>query len=381
MNSLGANVEEILGLFKGVTKFKVETLMWICLCIMESKTVCLWKTAENARYPDNLPSNFNKRYSRMIRFFETGNGKAILEGIFLLIVTLIGRVGGRMLLAMDRTHFENGKLIRNVLVIGAVWKNVFIPLMWIDLDKKGNSNIEERLALIDDFILVWKRSGSPMPPLLICGDREFIGDKWFMELDSRGAKFIFRLKENRAFHIYTKSGYSKNSKNLRVLRRYMNRNGLKSLDVIIQDLYIFKFTAVKNDSPTPEEPYLYLITNLDDVEEAAELYRLRWKIECCFKHFKSNGFDLECMRLEGNFKTDLIFGVVSLLYVMAIKEGMAENEINPVRQITYKGKDKKSPAKSTFKVGFAILRDKIRDFSQLCMYVYQVIVHSLVIQI
>ena len=378
MTSLGANVQDILVLFKGTSKSKVETLLWLCGCMLSARTVCLWKCADHPSISDSLPTNFNRRYAKMIRFFQTGNGQAITEGIFLLIVKLIGKPEGgtRMFLAMDRTHFETGKMVRNILAVGVVYKNVFIPLAWDNLDKKGNSNTEERLALIDDLTRRWKDTGLPMPPLLLCGDREFIGDEWFTGLDDRSIKFIFRLKSNRLFEIWLKNGYGKKKYKLGVLRRYMKRKNLKSMEAVIRDRYIFNLTWVENDSPDPDEPYLYLISNLEQPDRAGELYRLRWKIECCFKHFKSNGFDLECMRLEGDFKTDLVFAIVSLIYVLAIKEGMLQNEIEPVRQIIYKDKGKTYPAKSVFRVGITVLKDKIRDFEQLCIYIFQSIVHS-----
>ena len=54
-------------------------------------------------------------------------------------------------LLLDRTNWEFSNRKINLLVIGLLYKDVFIPLVWKDLEKKGNSRGAERLKLIDQL--------------------------------------------------------------------------------------------------------------------------------------------------------------------------------------------------------------------------------------
>ena len=55
----------------------------------------------------------------------------------------------------------------------------------------------------------------------------------------------------------------------------------------------------RNPAACPAEPILYWITSLPEAITASELYRKRWKIEICFKCFKTNGFNLQQMKRCG----------------------------------------------------------------------------------
>jgi hypothetical protein len=52
---------------------------------------------------------------------------------------------------MDRTNRDYGKFKINILVLGIVYKGTAIPVLRTLLDKKGNSNSEERIQLVTDF--------------------------------------------------------------------------------------------------------------------------------------------------------------------------------------------------------------------------------------
>ena len=89
-----------------------------------------------------------------------------------------------------------------------------------------------------------------------------------------------------------------------------------------------------------KEPFVYLITNLEDPLQAVGLYRKRWKIEYCFKHLKSNGFDLEATALEGAHKQEILFTILTLAYVLAVREGSLKNKYPFVLSKTEKSTEK-----------------------------------------
>ena len=53
---------------------------------------------------------------------------------------------------MDRTNWQWGKANINILTLGIAFKGIAIPIYWTLLDKKGSSDTQERIALIQKFI-------------------------------------------------------------------------------------------------------------------------------------------------------------------------------------------------------------------------------------
>lgn len=52
-----------------------------------------------------------------------------------------------------------------------------------------------------------------------------------------------------------------------------------------------------------------------------KIYKKRWKIECFFKHMKSNGFNLEDMNFKNLQKASLLVSVISLCYTFSVLRG------------------------------------------------------------
>jgi len=59
---------------------------------------------------------------------------------------------GQYLLIVDRTNWKFGQTNSNILCLAVVHQGVAIPMLSILLDKKGNSNTDERMPLINRFI-------------------------------------------------------------------------------------------------------------------------------------------------------------------------------------------------------------------------------------
>lgn len=55
-------------------------------------------------------------------------------------------------LSLDRTEWQFGDCIFNILMLGVVHEGVAFPLVWCLLDKRGNSNSDERMALFNQFL-------------------------------------------------------------------------------------------------------------------------------------------------------------------------------------------------------------------------------------
>lgn len=78
----------------------------------------------------------------------------------------------------------------------------------------------------------------------------------------------------------------------------------------------FTFVMMPNPKICADEPVLLFLATLTDAKKAAELYVFRWKIECLFKHLKSNGFHLEDLNLKDEGKNLLRFAVAATAYTL-----------------------------------------------------------------
>ena len=68
---------------------------------------------------------------------------------------------------LDRTTWQFGGFTINILLGGLVYQGVAFPLFWTLLDKKGNSNTAERIALMERVLTVL-----PVPRIqVLIGDR------------------------------------------------------------------------------------------------------------------------------------------------------------------------------------------------------------------
>ena len=123
-----------------------------------------------------------------------------------MITTMLG-LNNKMTILIDRTNWDYGKKHINIFVAAALWSHPSlnqksaIPVVWEVFDKKGCSNTQERINLIDQLIKVIGTGNITE----ILGDREFIGDDWIAFLHANLIPFILRIKKNMYIEIDGKS--------------------------------------------------------------------------------------------------------------------------------------------------------------------------------
>jgi hypothetical protein len=134
-----------------------------------------------------------------------------------------------------------------LLVIGLLYRDIFIPLVWKYLEEKGNSNSKERLDLITKLQCWWKSSGVKMPQLYIAGDREFIGYHWLRGLEKREIKFVMRIRANSKIELWYRGKIKDRKLGLKVLTRYLSWKQIDRVEAVLMSDYIVKLSAFKND--------------------------------------------------------------------------------------------------------------------------------------
>ena len=91
----------------------------------------------------------------------------------------------------NKLNPRRGKLDINILMLAIVYRGIAIPIVWTLLNKRGNSDTKERIALIRRFISIFGKDRI----VNVFADREFIGEKWFTWLIENDINFFIRVKK------------------------------------------------------------------------------------------------------------------------------------------------------------------------------------------
>lgn len=349
-----------------ITEKKLSQFLLVCTCILAAQTTNLSMAAKRMSKVLGKIIKFDAAYARLIRFFQTGNSIGILQFVCILAIKTFCQNPNCYLL-LDRTNWKYGKTHINLLVIGLLYRDVFIPLVWLDLGRAGNSNFNQRLILLDELLDWWSLSGVPLPKLYIAGDREFIGFHWFKGLQERNIDYAMRIPASFKLELWFNGKIKDRKLGLKIIQRYLGYSGEDSVEVVLMSELIVRLTAFDNDSSRGKAKYIFLMTNMEDITEASKFYRKRYKIEICFKHLKKCGLRLEDLAVQGQHKTDLMFAALTLIYIMAIQKGIIHfEEIQPQEmRVFYDPKPYIAPAKSVFMQGFEDLLATIFTFEEV----------------
>ena len=358
-----AKIASLRDCFREIGDLKFAALLFTLTCILSARTCNLYRAADFA--PDRGKQvSFRANYGRLLRFFSTGIGQSLQRGVFRAVLRLALGSGSGCCMAMDRTDWKCGGTWRNLLVIGLCFRGYLIPLVWADIGHRGNSDVGARLALLDRLAAWWPKGEVPVKAFPLVADREFGGEFWLLQLAKRGFAFVVRLKSNRQMSLWLDGTLRHKAAKLRVLRRYLQRKGLTSAEVAIADEYLCSIVCLPNTGGRDKEPFVYLLTNLGETQSSGAFYRLRWTIECCFGHLKTNGFDLEAQGFHKEHQVEIVMAVLVLLYTVCMACGvLLQSAQSPQSQKSNTKKYSNGstyPQQSLFRAGLRKLTNEIK---------------------
>jgi hypothetical protein len=128
-------------------------------------------------------------YRRIQRFFADFSFDA--EHFGRLMLALLPQKEN-LVVSIDRSNWQLGSFHINILMLSVAYRGIAFPIVWSLLGKAGNSNRQERQALIKRFIKLVEKERV----LAVVADREFIGKGWFRDLKAAGLPFYIRIKHN-----------------------------------------------------------------------------------------------------------------------------------------------------------------------------------------
>ena len=290
------------------------------------------------------PESQYKRQQRFFRHFSMD------YAVIAQLVIALMAIPEPWVLAIDRTQWDVGNTTVNILTLGVVHEGIAFPLVWMLLDKAGNSNTAERIDLMEQFYELF-----PTVELrCITTDREFVGGPWFSYLllapgDKLKTPFRARIRDSELLY----DGH-------RTLKTRVAFAHLKPGDTHILTKRRRLWGRWVYIAATRLEDNSLLVVATDQAPETAIAdYALRWSIETLFGIYKSRGFCLEETGMRDLERLKKLFALLTIALCWAVKIGQWLNESQP---LTIKAHGRL--AKSIFRYGFDHLRHVVLNLAQ-----------------
>lgn len=291
---------------------RLNFLAQFLLALFKVRSVNLAELATGFGGKARVASN----YKRLQRFFRSfGIDYDVLAR---LLVHLFPVGEGPWYLTLDRTNWKFGKTEINFLVLGIAYQGMALPVMWTVLDKAGNSDTEERTALLQRFV---KQFGQTRIQALLA-DREFVGGHWFAWLQAQGIPFHIRLKRNtllpNAWNVPMRADVLFGSLKPGQPSRLQGRRPAWGCFVHLSALRL-------------DDGDLLLIASSGAPPQAAfAAYARRWEIETLFGALKSRGFNFEDTHLTHPDRLGKLLALLALAFAWTYRTGQALAERQPI---------------------------------------------------
>lgn len=293
--------------FKG--ELNLARVKLICLFIT---ALCKIKTINYDRLASGFDTTVDKKssYRRIQRFMkEFYFPERIVSG---LIFNLLP-VQDNLVLVLDRTNWKFGTKNINILMLGVSYKNVAFPLMFKMLDKRGNSDMAERIELIKQYIEWFGKENIDC----LLADREFVGDKWTEFLNENRIRYYIRIRNNFKIYSYQKQTEIKAFwlfNNLKIGEFY---HYPKIVELHGQRCYL---SGSKTIDRTGKIEFL-IIVSFNKPEQAMTYYKQRWQIETLFRGLKSSGFNIEDTHVTDLERLQKLFSLTMIAFLWCYKIG------------------------------------------------------------
>jgi len=333
-------LKEILAVNLSWDKRRIDCFVKMLIAIMAVQTVNLTRLANYM----GEKSRISSRYRRLQRFFQ--HCEINYNTVAIFIIKLFGFDQTQYYLTIDRTNWKWGKKDINVLFLGIVYKGAAIPIYWLPLNHRGNSNTKQRIALIKRFV---SRFGSGNI-LGLLADREFVGQDWFKWLEREKIPFFIRVKQD---------AISTNARGLEVDIDGLFHGVKKGEKRILEGKRLIYKNQLYLSGTLGEKGELVIIVSNKNTGESIENYYHRWEIENLFQCLKNRGFRFEDTHMTSRIKIKKLIVLLAIAFCWAHKTG--EWRCNNEKQIKLKKHGRKE--KSIFRYGLDLLQDTV---SKLC---------------
>lgn len=323
-------------------KARIKFLDLLIISLIRNRTVSYSKNAVSLN--DRVICSNLRRIQRFFSEFIID-----FDVIARLLMAIIP-IKGPFQLSLDRTNWQFAGVNFNILCLTIVADGVGLPILWTMLDKRGNSNQEERKLLIIRYIRLFGLDSIDC----IIADREFIGQQWFEFLINNPVKFYVRIRENLTV--------LKRGQEVKVFWLFNNLaiNTTRQLDkpILIGGQWVY-LTGMKIINRKKQIEFVIIATYQADIQ-TMQVYAKRWSIECFFKAIKTAGFNIEDTHLTDQKRLEKLFAVVAIAFVWVYLIGEYQNKEKAIPVLIHKRR-----AFSVFRYGLDAINKALLFDNQL----------------
>lgn len=214
--------------------------------------------------------------------------------------------------AIDRTRWKE----RNLFVASLIKNKRGIPLNWLLLNKKGNSNIKEQIRLLKSTLRLCKGY-----QVVVIGDREFGNINLTDWLSKQGCGYVMRTKSNKYLRVASENYQQLKSLGFKSKKSFYLQQVEFTKQPNMSKVNIAFYWSQSTQGKTHNEGW-YLINNLSNLQQTVKAYKKRMGIEAMFKDCKSGGYNLE--QFQGNDKRLLsLILLIAIAYTCSIHKGQS----------------------------------------------------------
>ena len=291
---------------KGHAARKLNTLAALISGIVGSQRTNYPQIA--AKVPDAAkPESRVKRYSRWVNEAQADSKELALEVLPFAKELLAGLSGATLVLVMDGSEVGRGCL---ALMLSVVYRQRTLPLAWIVVKgKKGHFPASTHVHLLKELSKKLPEGAD----VVFLGDGEFDSVELLTVLQDWGWDYVCRTSVNI---ILTVEDIETSAKDLWLLPG--DCLCLPEVGFTRQAFGSVQFIAwwrIGYQKP------LFLVTNLELMEEACRFYRKRFRIETFFSDQKSRGFHLHKSHLSAPERLARLMIAACLAYIWIIYLG------------------------------------------------------------
>lgn len=315
---------------------RLNFLSLFLIALLRVKTINLVELATGFRSNAKTESSY-KRLQRFFRNFELD-----YEAIAKVVVRLMN-IPQPWVLSTDRTEWSFGQKRFNLLFLGIVHDGVAYPVVWTMLEKKGNSNGDEPMDLLDRFCYLFPDA----KVAYLTGDREFIGKRWLTYLLIE-PMIQFRLRIRESDRI------SDGKKELRASIIFAHLQPGQTVALSGKKLVWGRLVYVS--ALRLESGELLIVITPESCSTAISDYGRRWGIETLFGMFKTRGFCLESTHFHDSERLSKLIALMTLALCWAVKTGEWLHQLSPIKVKKHGRKQM-----SIFRYGLDYLRSIVTD--------------------
>lgn len=298
-----------------ITAFPQKCLKSLIVAMLATLSVNLVKLARDA-FTDVKTLSGVRRIERLLslRIFSfTLVGKAI--------VRVLPRQR-KYILTMDRTTWELGSRVYNVLAVGICFDGISVPIYFSTIDKRGTTNFAEQIAFMEHVLDIMPEERIEC----LVADREFGYTNFIRWLGTRHINYCLRIREN----CYVRNAATGKGRKLKVLLASL----AEGQSVVLSEAYIVsgntrvRIYAVRRRIRDGDS--LLILATPVESSFTDKMYRLRWQIETAFRAMKSAGFNMEDTHLPLNGRFQNMLAVIMIAYACAFIDGIFKSRKHPI---------------------------------------------------